>query len=386
MILALHGPGIWIYADRLGSSNRYIADVGLALVVVALIGRWMAPRSQTGASLITAGGLGAASAVVVALSDAMAPASFHTLLIFSLVALYQERAAFTLVVTIGLISTTLIGLPLLGTAWAVGNLIALGIAGVVNLAGWRLAESARAREDMAARRSQLILEAATEGVYGIDRNGLLTFINPSAARMLGWPAADLIGERIHLVTHHTHADGRNYPPEECPIWHSIHEGTTSRVVDEVFWKRDGTSFPVRYTGTPMIENGEIVGAVVTFEDRSERARAAVAEAEITRLVELEKAQRDVLTYLQETIRPPKPVVENVDLGVHYLPSEDGAPTGGDLYDWQMLPDGTLHVAVIDVAGKGVAATKDALAVGHALRLLSLAGGVSTKSWLPQETW
>lgn len=373
VVLAFHGPGIWIYANLLGESSRYTSDVGIALVAVAFIGRWMAPRSQTGASLITAGGLAAASAVVVALSGSSAPASFHTLLIFSIVALYQERAAFTLVVAIGLISTTLIGAPLLGTTWAVANLLALGVAGVVNLAGWRLAESSRDREDQAARRSQLILAAATEGVYGIDRNGLLTFINPSASRMLGWPEADLVGQRMHLICHHTRPDGRDYPPEECPIWRSIHEGTTSRVVDEVFWRRDGTNFPVRYTGTPLIEHDEIVGAVVTFEDRSERARAAVAEAEVSRLVELEKAQRDVLTYLQETIRPPKPIVPAAALGVHYLPSDDGAPTGGDLYDWQMLPDGNLHIAVVDVAGKGVAATKDALAVGHALRLLSLSG-------------
>lgn len=373
IFLGLHGPAIWLYAAALGEGSRYIADVGIAVVVVAFMAKWMEPRSQRGASLITAAGLTAASTVVFALSDAQAPGAYHTLLVFAAVALYQDWAPFALTVALGLLGTTIIGLPLRGEAWAIGNAALLVGAGLVNLVGWLLAESARDREDQAARRSQLILDAATEGVYGIDRQGLLTFINPAASRMLGWQMEELLGRPMHQLCHHTKVDGSPYPARECPLHRSIHEGTTSRVVDEVFWRRDGTSFPVRYTGTPMFEHGRIVGAVVTFEDRSERARAAMAEAEVTRLAELERAQRDVLAYLQETVRPPKPAVDHATLGVHYLPAEDGAPTGGDLYDWQVLPDGTLHIAVIDVAGKGVAATKDALAVGHALRLSALAG-------------
>ena len=261
----------------------------------------------------------------------------------------------------------------MGTGWVVASAVALLLVTTGCLVGWRLAERGRLRENALARRSQLILDAATEGVYGIDREGRLTFVNPAGARMLGWAPEEILNQPMHELIHHTRPDGSPYPRRECPQTRSIEHGTTSRVVDEVFWRQDGSSFPVRYTGTPLFEHGEIVGAVVTFEDRSERARAAVAEAEINRLVELEQAQRDVLTYLQETIRPPKPEVPNADLGVHYLPAEDGAPTGGDLYDWQVLPDGILHIAVIDVAGKGVAATKDALAVGHALRLSALAG-------------
>jgi len=94
---------------------------------------------------------------------------------------------------------------------------------------------------------------------------------------------------------------------------------------------------------------------------------------VTRLTELQAAQRQVVHQLQEAVRPPMPVVEGVELGVHYLPADPGAPTGGDLYDWLVLPDGDLHVAVVDVMGKGVAATKDAVGVTHALRLLALDG-------------
>ncbi|HEX2192516.1 MAG TPA: SpoIIE family protein phosphatase [Acidimicrobiales bacterium] len=94
---------------------------------------------------------------------------------------------------------------------------------------------------------------------------------------------------------------------------------------------------------------------------------------VTRLTELQAAQREVVHQLQEAVRPPMPDVPSAELGVHYVPADPGAPTGGDLYDWLVLPDGDLHLAVVDVMGKGVAATKDAVGVTHALRLLALDG-------------
>jgi len=92
-----------------------------------------------------------------------------------------------------------------------------------------------------------------------------------------------------------------------------------------------------------------------------------------RLAELEAVQREVVDQLQEAVRPPTPVVDATELGVHYLAADPHAPTGGDLYDWQVLPDGDLHLVVVDVLGKGVGATKDALAVTHTLRILVLDG-------------
>ena len=372
-ILAIHGPAIWVYASFLGRTSQAVINSGIAMVAVAFIARRTDRLSRSAATLVVAGGLASSSALVFALSDSRAPGAYHAVLVVTLVALYQDWTAFTLSLGVLVLSSSLIGLPERGASWAVANAVALVVVGAVNLVGWALSEASRERENAIARRSQLVLEAATEGVFGLDRDGCLTFVNPAAATMLGYQPEDMLDQRMHDLTHHTRPDGSPYPVEECPVTRSIIEGTTSRVVDEVFWRSDGTSFPVRYTGTPLFEHGEIRGAVVTFEDRSARARVAVAEAEISRLVELEESQRDVLTYLQETIRPPKPVVAHLDLGVHYLPSQDGSPTGGDLYDWQLLPSGVLHVAVIDVAGKGVRATKDALAVGHALRLSALAG-------------
>ncbi len=92
---------------------------------------------------------------------------------------------------------------------------------------------------------------------------------------------------------------------------------------------------------------------------------------VTRLTEREAAQREMVHLLQEAVRPPLPVVEATELGVHYLPADPGAPTGGDLYDCLVLPGGDLHLAVVDVMGKGVWATKDAVAITHAIRMLVL---------------
>lgn len=89
--------------------------------------------------------------------------------------------------------------------------------------------------------------------------------------------------------------------------------------------------------------------------------------------QLEAAQRQVVHQLQDAVRPSMPRIDDTELGVYYLAADPQEPTGGDLYDWRRLPDGDVHLAVVDVLGKGVAATKDALAVSHALRLLVLEG-------------
>ncbi|MFP5316832.1 MAG: SpoIIE family protein phosphatase [Acidimicrobiia bacterium] len=106
------------------------------------------------------------------------------------------------------------------------------------------------------------------------------------------------------------------------------------------------------------------------------AHAAIAldnERRLTRLTELQEVQREVVHQLQEAVRPPVPTVDSAELGVHFLPADPSAPTGGDLHDWLVLPDGDVFLTVVDVMGKGVAATKDAVAVTHALRLLVLDG-------------
>lgn len=96
-------------------------------------------------------------------------------------------------------------------------------------------------------------------------------------------------------------------------------------------------------------------------------------ATLARMAEVEARGKEVVHALQEAVRPPAPIVPFTELGVHYVAADPSAPTGGDLYDWITLPNGDLHVVVVDVMGKGVEATKHALSVTHALRLLAVEG-------------
>ncbi len=121
--------------------------------------------------------------------------------------------------------------------------------------------------------NKFLLEAAGEGIYGLNTQGITTFINPAAARMLGWQPEELIGRHLHQIMHHTRPDNTLYPQAECLVDTAICNGITQHVDNELFWRKDGTSFPVEYTSTPILNHGKILGAVVVFRDISERIQA-----------------------------------------------------------------------------------------------------------------
>ncbi len=122
------------------------------------------------------------------------------------------------------------------------------------------------------RRNELILNSAGEGILGLDTEGRVTFINPAAAKMLGYKPEELVGRVGHMTWHYRKADGAPYPAEECPIYASYRDGIIYRG-DDVFWRNDCTSFPVEYVSTPIREQEKLVGAVVAFTDITERKRA-----------------------------------------------------------------------------------------------------------------
>jgi PAS domain S-box-containing protein len=136
-------------------------------------------------------------------------------------------------------------------------------------------ERKKAEEELnkAFRKNDLILNAAGEGIVGLDEKGTVTFANPAAGEMLGYETEELIGKDLHLMIHHSFPNGIHYPVTECPMWQSLRNGVSSRVRDEVLWKKDGASFPAAYSSTPIIENGQVVGAVVSFRDISVRKKA-----------------------------------------------------------------------------------------------------------------
>ncbi|MEO0984225.1 MAG: ATP-binding protein [Cyanobacteria bacterium J06639_14] len=142
------------------------------------------------------------------------------------------------------------------------------------------------------RQHQLILNAVGEGVYGLDLEGNVRFVNPAAAAMIGWPMEELIGKSMHAVLHHSHPDGSHYPREDCPIYAAFQDGSIRRITDEVFWRKDGTSFPVEYISTPMHdEAGRLIGAVVTFRDITQRRWAEAVLQRTNEELELKVQQR-----------------------------------------------------------------------------------------------
>ncbi|MEK9628012.1 MAG: PAS domain S-box protein [Nitrospinota bacterium] len=119
-------------------------------------------------------------------------------------------------------------------------------------------------------RNELILKSAGEGIYGLDINGNTTFANPAAEQMLGYKLSEMLNHTQHDLIHHTKKEGTPYDREDCKIYAALKDGVIHHVSDEVFWRKDGTSFSVEYFSTPQIKNGEIKGAVVTFQDITER--------------------------------------------------------------------------------------------------------------------
>lgn len=123
-----------------------------------------------------------------------------------------------------------------------------------------------------SRYTQLILESVGEGIFGLNMEGKIIFANPAASRMLGYTAENLIGVPPHTINH-TNPDGTSYSAQTCPIYTVLKTGSICHRDDELFWRRGGISFPVEYLTTPIIEEGQVIGAVVTFRDITERKHA-----------------------------------------------------------------------------------------------------------------
>ena len=128
----------------------------------------------------------------------------------------------------------------------------------------------------AEERSRMLLEAVGEGIFGVDLAGHVTFMNPAAEELLGWTAEELHGMKMHDAIHYAREDGSPFPIEECAQHVACTRGLTSRVDDEVLWRKDGTCFPVEYIARPLFNEGAVTGAIISFRDISERRAADAA--------------------------------------------------------------------------------------------------------------
>jgi PAS domain S-box-containing protein len=146
----------------------------------------------------------------------------------------------------------------------------------------------REQLQISEERTRLILDSTDEGIYGMAPDGRITFVNAATCRLLGFTPEEMIGQQAHPLIHHHRADGSVYPVEACPMRAASQLGEERRVDDEFLWRKDGKGFPVEYATTPIVKDGAILGAVVSFTDITRRKEAD------ERLRETEQFFRSVL--------------------------------------------------------------------------------------------
>ncbi|WP_205959921.1 sigma 54-interacting transcriptional regulator [Flammeovirga aprica] len=161
------------------------------------------------------------------------------------------------------------------------------------------------------RHHESILQSAGEGIYGLDTQGRTTFANEAAVKLVGYSLEEMINVSQHDLIHHTKPDGSHYHKHDCNIYASFKDGKVHHSDDEVFWRKDGSSFPVEYVSTPLFDNNnELIGAVVTFKDITHRKETEKAlkktNLELTRALKEVKELKDNLEeenqFLQEEIK------------------------------------------------------------------------------------
>ena len=166
----------------------------------------------------------------------------------------------------------------------------------------------------------LLLESTGEGIYGIDMDGRCTFANPASVLLVGFDSdAELLGEVMHDLVHHTKIDGEPYPMTDCQIYRAFREGRGVHVDDEVMWRRDNSRFCCEYWSYPMRRDGELIGSVLTFIDITSRREVEEQLREAKALAEQASAAKsDFMANMSHELRTPM----NAILGYSEMLMED----------------------------------------------------------------
>ena len=169
----------------------------------------------------------------------------------------------------------------------------------------RIAEHKTKELVKAELQSRMILESVGDGIIGINTEGLVTFLNPAAERMLGFSSDDLLGADLHEKIHQPSTINDTTKIELCPIWESYTKGVTKVIDNETFWRKDGSSFPIHCVSTPILENEKVMGAVISFNDMTERMKMQNALKQAKDAADrANKAKTDFLANMSHEIRTP----------------------------------------------------------------------------------
>jgi PAS domain S-box-containing protein len=209
----------------------------------------------------------------------------------------------------------------------------------------------------------LLLDSIPEAIYGIDANGNCTFCNPSFLRLLGYQdSKELLGKNVHAEIHHTRPDGTAYPVQECHIYEAFRTGQGTHVDDEVFWRKDGTSFPAEYWSRPLHRGEELIGTVVTFVDVTQRRQAEQALRDAKEAAEAaNQAKSTFLATMSHEIRTPMNGIlgmtelvldtdltreQRDNLGLVRLSAESLLTVINDILDFSKIEAGKLEIESI----------------------------------------
>lgn len=183
------------------------------------------------------------------------------------------------------------------------------------------------------RQLELILESTGEGIYGIDLRGRCIFINEAGAEMLGYTPDEVLGRSMHYLIHHSHADETLMPVHECRIYKAFQEGHGIRVDNEVLWRRDGSSFPAEYASYPIRDGDSVVGAVVTFNDITERKRTERLLQEAHDQLERRVRERTAeLTAAHDNLRQSNESLRRLSAHLNSVREEERRHIARDIHD------------------------------------------------------
>jgi PAS domain S-box-containing protein len=295
VLLWVQAAGLMAFALATGNGPRHSLFEG---GVVALMALGAAPNrlNRTLRAVIASMGLVTAAAVLTHLSGGYIEMHFHFFVMLGVIALYQSWIPFLGAIayvalhhgTVGVLEPSsvynhpdAIANP---WTWAFIHAAFVLAASVAMIVNWRAHETSRAY-------SELILDSAGDGICGVDATGIITFMNLSGARILGWRREEIVGRSASAVLLSRTAEGTRCRFEESAIYGACADGQARDVKAQTFLRKDGSAVPVDYVATPFRQRGRIVGAVVTFRDTSERMQADQAQAQLeTQLLQSQKME------------------------------------------------------------------------------------------------
>ncbi len=210
-------------------------------------------------------------------------------------------------------------------------------------------QAAQAELAVALQLSRDVLDNVADGIYGLDRDLKAVFVNPAAARIVGYRPDELLGRDMHALLHRL-ADGSACPLEQCNARRTLTSGVAVTSQREMFRRADGTLIPVEATAVPTRTNGEVTGVVMSFRDLTEQVAAAEQAEQLRLLAEREALQRELSDQLQRGLLTAPPELPGLQVAVRYRAAAEQAQIGGDWYDAFVQPDGSLMLVIGDVLG------------------------------------